>query len=73
MGTYLSGTGNLGWVIWCGAGVPHSQDVPLDLYPPLMSVTLPVLCLHIFTSLPLLPVWMNVTFVIPFLLDFHIA
>ena len=28
VGTYLPGTGTLGWGAWCGAGTPHSQDIP---------------------------------------------
>ena len=27
-GAYLPGTGTLGWRAWCGAGTPHSQDIP---------------------------------------------
>ena len=35
MGTYLHGTGTLGRGAWCGAGTPHSLDIPphfLKLY-----------------------------------------
>ena len=32
MGTYLPGTGTMCWVVWCGAGIPHSQDIPPDFY-----------------------------------------
>ena len=28
VGTYLSGTGTLGWGLWCGAGTPCSQESP---------------------------------------------
>ena len=35
MGTYLPGTGTLGWGAWCGAGTPHSQDIP----PQFLSTT----------------------------------
>ena len=27
VGTYLPGTGTLGWGTWCGAETPHSQDI----------------------------------------------
>ena len=30
MGTYLPGTGTLGWGNWCGSGTPHSQDIPSE-------------------------------------------
>ena len=33
MGTYLSGTGSLGWGARCGAGVPCSQNVPPQFLP----------------------------------------
>ena len=35
VGTYLSGTGTLVWGSWCGAGTPHSQDIP----PKFLSTT----------------------------------
>ena len=28
MGTYLPGSGTLGWGAWCGAGTPGSWDIP---------------------------------------------
>ena len=28
VGTYLPGTGTLGWEAWCGTGTPCSQDIP---------------------------------------------
>ena len=36
MGTCLPGSGTLGWEAWCGAGTPHSQDIP----PNFLSTTL---------------------------------
>ena len=51
MGTYLPGTDTLGWVVWCGAGIPHSQGIPPDFYLPHMGVGLPVLCLRAFIPL----------------------
>ena len=35
MGTYLPGTGTLGWEAWYGAGTPHSRHIP----PELLSTT----------------------------------
>ena len=26
--TYLPGTGTLSWMLWCAAGIPHSQRYP---------------------------------------------
>ena len=69
MGTYLPGNGTLGWVVWCGAGIPHSQSIPPDFYLPHMGVGPPIPSL--LTSPPLLPICMNVTSLIPWLLDFH--
>ena len=34
LGTYLPGTGTLGWCAWCAAGTPHSQYIPPNFYPP---------------------------------------
>ena len=70
-GTYLPGTGTLGWVVWSGAGVPRSWGMPPIFYPPHIDVGLPITvsaslcaipCLspHLSTSLPLLPFKMNV-------------
>ena len=36
------GAGALGWVVWTGAGIPHSQGVFLIFYPPHMEVGMPV-------------------------------
>ena len=38
MGTYLPGTGTVGWVVWCGAGIPCSPGIPPDFYPPHVNV-----------------------------------
>ena len=38
VGTYLPGTGTLGWGAWCGPGTPCSWDIPLDLYSPHLSI-----------------------------------
>ena len=63
MGTYLPGTGTLALVVWCWAGIP-----PV-FYPPHVVVGL----LTCSASLPLLPVWMNVASLNPWLLDFCMA
>ena len=79
MGTYLSGARTLGWVIWIGAGASHSHGIPPNFYLPSVGVGPPILhlCasvpLHISVSLPLLPVWMDVASLIPWLSDFHTA
>ena len=54
MGTYLPGTGTLGWVVWCRSGIPHSQRIPPNFYPPHVDMGLPVPCLCVFMSAPLL-------------------
>ena len=56
MGTYLSGAGTLDWVAWCGAGTSHSWDIP----PEFLSTTCECMTSPFHTSLPLLPVWMDV-------------
>ena len=84
MGIYLPGTGTLGCVVWPGSGILHSWGIPPDFYPPHVNVgqTIPLplhaplsLCTSapIPTSLPLLPVWMNVATLNPWLSDFHTA
>ena len=90
MGTYFPGTGTLGWVIWSGAGIPHSQVVPPGFCLPQREVgppTFPPFCaslpLHASpplqassrssASLSLLPIWINVASLNPWLLDFHTA
>ena len=87
MGIYLLGAGTLACAVWSWAGIVSSQDIPHDFYLPLTTVELPVpillppclsaphyvslpLC-PCSTSLPLLPVWMNVASLNPWLLDFH--
>ena len=44
MGTYLPGTGTLGWGAWCGAGTPHSREffiTPQNFYLPHMKWSSP--------------------------------
>ena len=38
-----SGCVNLGWVVWCGAGIPCSRSIPPSFYPPHMGVGPPIL------------------------------
>ena len=77
MRIYLLGTGTLGWVVWCGAGIPPSPGILTNFYPPHILWGPPILHLYIFvplcSSLLLLPIWMNVTSLIPWLSDFHTA
>ena len=42
MGTFLPGTGTLGWVVWTGAGLPPSQGIPPDFYPPHVELPIPI-------------------------------
>ena len=68
--------------MWAAA-IPPSQGIFLDFYPPHMGMGLPILCFRmsprVFASLclsvspPLLPVWMSVASLIPWLLDFYIV
>ena len=37
-GTYLPGSGTLGWMALSGAGTPHSWDIPPEFYPPQVNV-----------------------------------
>ena len=74
-GIYLSGAGTLGCVVWSGVGIAHFQDIP-----PICSIaTAAAAFLHHTTHLlisvtpPLLPVWMNVSSLNPWLSDFHTA
>ena len=84
MGTYLPRAGTLGCAVQPGAGIAHSQGIPLNFYPPYVNVgssVPPPLPLsappHLFTSLtaftvpPLLLIWINVASSNPWLLDFH--
>ena len=64
IGTYLPGTGTQGWMVLCGAGMPRSRGILPNFYLTHVCVDHPF-CLS--TSLPLLPIWMNVTFLIPWL------
>ena len=84
---YLHDTGTLGCVVWPEAGIALSKGIPPDFYPPHMNVGLPVplllpplctipcLCASPPASmtLPILPVWMNVASLNPWLLDFNTA
>ena len=60
MGTYLPGSGNLGWGSWCGTGTPCSQDIP----PEFLSTNMDVGPAR-SASAPLLPIWMDVVSLIP--------
>ena len=85
MGIYLPRAGALGCGVWPGAGIACSQGNPPSFYPPYLNVGLsnplsppplhstPPLCasLPVSTTLPFLPVWMNVASLIPWLSDFH--
>ena len=83
VGTHLIGTGTLGWVVWCGAGIPCFRGITPDINPPHVGVAPPVPHLqtsqrlsasqHLSVSPTLLPVWMNVASLIPWLSNFHIA
>ena len=84
MGTYLPGSGNLGCVVWPGAGIPYAPGSPPNFYLPHRNVGLLVLLilhamlrlcasLPISASSPFFPVWMTVNSLYPWLLDSHIA
>ena len=48
VGTYLTGTGVLGWRAWCKSGTPPSQDIPPEFLSTTLWVTghlVPCLCL----------------------------
>ena len=74
MWTYLPGARTLGWVVWSGAGTPHSCGIP-HFYPPHVNVGLPVPRLQaspcISGSLPLHP--SRITWLNPLLSNFHTA
>ena len=55
-------TGTLGWGTWCGAGIPCSRDTSPDFMHHLWVWDHPF---HVSAAPPLLPVWMNVTSLIP--------
>ena len=55
VGTYLLGTGTLGWGAWCEAGLLTSEIFFLNFYPPHVGEK-PALSV----SAPLLPVLMDV-------------
>ena len=50
IGIYFPGSRTLGWVVWCGAWMPHSPDIIPNFYPPHVGMGLCVLCLHISAS-----------------------
>ena len=75
------GAGTLGYAVWPGVGIACAQSIPPDSYPPRVNVGQFILLppLHATPyplcpdslALPLLPVWMNVASLNPWLLDFH--
>ena len=80
MGIYLSSAGNLSCVVWPGVQITCSQGAPPDFYLPHLNMGLPIPLLQplcatpcVCTSLPLLPVWMNVASLNAWLSDFHTA
>ena len=76
-------TGTLGYAVWPGARIACSQSIPPNFYAPHVNVgpfipllpLLPPLWCHamssVLPSLPPLPIWMNMTSLNPWLLDFH--
>ena len=44
VGTYLPGTGTLGWGAWCGAGTPCSRDTPPELLSTTHGTSLTQIC-----------------------------
>ena len=86
MEVYLCGAETLGCVVWPGASIAYSQGIPPNFYPPHISVrpSVPLLpplppCTAPHPLFPgsatalLLPVWMNVASLNPWLSDFHTA
>ena len=78
MGIYLPSAGTLGCAVWPGAVITHSQGVPPHFHPPHMNVGTPILpppplhaTLPLLASLPLIPNWMSVASLNPWLSDFH--
>ena len=57
---YIPGSETLDLGAWCGAGAPHSQDMPPNFYPPHMSEGP-----DCSISAPLLPVLMDVVSLTP--------
>ena len=56
MRSYLTRTGTLGWVIWPGARIAHSQGILPEFCPPNLSVGMPTPLLHCnYISAPLHP------------------
>ena len=76
MGTYLHGAGALGWVVWDGSGIPYSWGIS-----PILPTTYACETTYshldtsswLYSSLPLLPIWLKVASLNPWLLDFHTA
>ena len=54
METYLPGTGTLGWVVWCEAGISVPQGTPPDFYGQHvgMGPPIPCLCVSVFCAPP---------------------
>ena len=66
VGTYLLGAGTLGWGAWCAVGSPCSWDIRPEFFSTTHGWgTSPARS----TSAPLLPVWMDVVSLIPYLSD----
>ena len=85
MGLSILGAGTLHCAMWSGAGITHSLGIPPDFYPPCVSVGPHILQLPLLLplctiphhlvpgspTLPLLPVWINMASLHPWLLDLH--
>ena len=80
MSLYYPSPGTLGCAVWPGVGLTHSQGMFPDFYPshvdggpplPIPPLLPPPLCTtHLLSSPPLLPVWMNVASLNPWLWNF---
>ena len=83
MAIYFPGTGTLSCAVCPGTWIVCSQGISHNFYPPhgnmgqlvpLSPPLLTTLCLctswDVFTTSPLLPIWMNVASLHPWLLDF---
>ena len=73
---YLPGAGTLGCLVWTGAKITNSQDIPPNFNPPYVNVEPSIpppphpLCPGPPPP-PVLLVWMNVASLNPWLSDFH--
>ena len=76
-GIYFHDTWTWVCMAWSGAGIPHSWGNPSHFYPPHLDMGWPVPRLHnsphLSVFLLLVPLWMNVASLNPWLLDFHTA